>query len=265
MNLDCLESIVDWNADRGILFHRITSDLVPFASHPVNRCDWPKKFRERFEEIGNKIKGYGMRISMHPDQFVVVNSDREKVVKSALRELEYHGRLLDLMKLPDSAIVQIHVGGVYGNKKKAKKRFIREWNNLPKVVSRRLAIENDDRSYSSQDCIDIHEETGIPVVFDNLHQKANPGDWDFQRAFETSLATWDQQHAPPIVHYSSQAKGQRTGKHAETLDKRDFSHFIEKTKHRDFDLMLEIKDKETSAFKAMKIIANFRDEKKSAT
>ena len=49
----------------------------------------------------------------------------------------------------------------------------------------------------------------------------------------------------------AQERGKIKGRHAETIDLNHFNNFLETTKPFDFDLMLEIKDKEKSAFKAV--------------
>ncbi|MBN2465707.1 UV DNA damage repair endonuclease UvsE, partial [candidate division WOR-3 bacterium] len=172
-NLDCLEAVLRWNAAHGILFFRITSDLVPFASHPVCRYDWAGRFRDRFRRIGRFVRRQRMRISMHPDQFVLLNAIDEKIVESSIRELEYHTRVLDLMGLPGSAKVQIHIGGVYGDKNAAIGRFVAQHRKLPRVIKRRLVIENDDRSYTVADCLEVHHLTRVPVLFDVFHRRVN--------------------------------------------------------------------------------------------
>lgn len=107
---------------------------------------------------------------MHPDQFVILNSPDNKIVENSINELKYHSQVLDTMGLDDTAKVQIHVGGVYGNKLEARDRFIKTYNNNSKLaaaddsIKRRLVIENDDRLYSLKDCLQINQQTGIPIV-----------------------------------------------------------------------------------------------------
>ena len=72
---------------------------------------------------------------MHPDQFVILNSPDNKIVENSINELKYHSKVLDTMGLDYTAKVQIHVGGVYGNKVEAKDRFIKTYNNNSKLVS----------------------------------------------------------------------------------------------------------------------------------
>jgi len=172
-NLNCLGKILEYNLKNNLLFFRISSDLIPFASHPICKFDWIDYFKEDFRKIGNFIKNNNMRISMHPDQFVLINSLKKDVTQRSIRELEYHCNVLDAMKLDDSAKVQIHIGGVYGNKKESIMRFIANYQRLPKMIKNRLAIENDERLYSLKDCLIISEKVDMPVILDTFHHRCH--------------------------------------------------------------------------------------------
>jgi UV DNA damage endonuclease len=250
-NLDCLERVLRWNFEHGIGFFRITSDLVPFASHPVCRYDWPRHFRDRFRRLGRFIRRHRMRISMHPDQFVLLNALDEKIVESSVRELDYHAQVLDLMELPLSARLQIHVGGVYGDKPAAKARLVAGYGGLAPAVRRRLVIENDDRSYTVADCLEVSRRCGVPVLFDVFHHRVNSSGETTRAALRSCAATWRRSDGPPMVDYSSQQPGQRRGRHAEHIDARDFREFLKAARGLECDVMLEIKDKEKSALEAV--------------
>lgn len=249
-NLDCLERVLRWNVEHGIGSFRITSDLVPFASHPVCRYDWVGRFRDRFRRLGRLVRRHRMRISMHPDQFVLLNALDERIVESSIRELEYHARVLDLMELPLSARLQIHVGGVYGDKQAGIRRFAERYRLLPQPIRRRLVVENDDRSYAVADCLEVNRLTGVPVLFDVFHHLVNPSFGGVRAALRACAATWRRGDGLPMVDYSSQEPGQRRGRHAEHIDLRDFRRFLVQAREIDCDVMLEIKDKEKSALEA---------------
>ncbi|MCP8305211.1 MAG: UV DNA damage repair endonuclease UvsE [archaeon] len=252
-NLDCLVRILEFNIKHNILFFRITSDLVPFASHPICKFDWQEYFKGRFKEIGNLIESHNIRISMHPDQFVLINSLNNTVFENSLKELNYHVEVLDLMELDTSAKIQIHVGGIYGEKEKSIKRFIERFEKLDETIKRRLVIENDDRRYSLKDCLLLNAETGIPVLFDIFHHELNNSEEKISEAFRLFTKTWRKKDGIPMVDYSSQKKGELKGKHTESIDLEHFKNFLKLTEPFDFDIMLEIKDKEKSALKAMKV------------
>ncbi len=252
-NLNCLGRILKFNLRHNILFFRITSDIVPFASHPICKIAWQGSFRKRFKEIGDFIKSCGMRISMHPDQFTLINSQDIRVFENSVRELVYHAQVLDLMELDTSAKIQIHIGGIYGDKEASIRRFVERFKTLDETVKRRLVIENDDRCYNLKDCLEISAEVGIPILFDVLHHKVNNSGETVNGAFKIFTSTWKQKDGLPMVDYSSQFKSESKGKHADTLNLRNFRDFLEKTKPFDFDIMFEIKDKETSALKAIEI------------
>jgi len=252
-NLDCLLEILRFNIDQDIRFFRITSDLVPFASHPVNRFEWKGFFASTFTEIGKFIRSHDIRISMHPDQFNVINTKNPDVFKRTVAELEYHATVLDDMRLDSSAKIQIHVGGVYGNKPESMNRFIERYAQLPKQIRNRLVIENDDRLYTLSDCLSISRGIGIPVLFDTFHHQLNNSGESISEAVRKVSATWTATDGLPMADYSSQAVGDRKGNHAESIDLGDFDRFLVQTKDCDFDVMLEIKDKEASALKAVAV------------
>ena len=151
-NLAHLEKILKFNVENRLLFFRISSDLVPFASHPICKLNWHRTFQSEFEEIGNFINKHNIRVSMHPDQFVILNSSNTKIIENSFNELKYHCNILDAMCLDETAKVQIHVGGVYKNKQDAIDRFVRTFIDINKFVDssikKRLVIENDDCLYS---------------------------------------------------------------------------------------------------------------------
>ena len=251
-NLNCLKEILKYNIRNSILFFRITSDLIPFASHSICNFNWQKHFRSEFKVIGDFIKKNNIRISMHPDQFTLINSLDKKVFHNSLKELSYHSQVLDLMELGSSAKIQIHVGGVYGNKEESIKRFIERFQRLEEPLRRRLVIENDDKNYDLKDCLQINVKTGIPVLFDFLHHKINNSGETINEAFNVFTKTWEDKDDIPMVDYSSQHIGNSRGKHAESIDLKNFKKFLNATKPFDFDVMLEIKDKEKSALKAVR-------------
>jgi UV DNA damage endonuclease len=243
-----------FNVNHTVLFFRITSDLVPFASHPVNQFNWQSYFKELFKAIGSFIETHGLRISMHPDQFTLINSLDDAVFERSVKELVYHAQVLDLMELDASAKIQIHVGGIYGDKAKSMGRFIKRFSELDERIQRRLVIENDDRQYSLKDCLQLHAETGIPVLFDVYHHEFNNSGESVREAFDLFCTTWKEKDGVPMVDYSSQQPGERKGKHAESIDLEHFKKFVEETKAFDFDIMLEIKDKEQSAIRALDVL-----------
>lgn len=254
-NLDCLRRTLEFNVQRGILFFRINSGFVPFASHPICRFDWQRHFRDEFAAIGSFIRKHGIRVSLHPDQFTLINSLDEGIFQRSVKELSYHCELLDLMGADSSAKVQIHVGGVYSDRQASLDRFVKRWVFLDAATRRRLVIENDDRNYTLRECLALSWRTGVPVVFDAFHHEINCSGETTARAIGLAAATWRKKDGIPIIDYSTQAPAGRRGAHAPGLDKKAFRKFLQESRPFDFDLMLEIKDKEISAITAVGLAA----------
>lgn len=255
-NLNCLEKMLDFNIKHNLFFFRITSDLVPFASHPICTFNWQNYFKNLFQKIGNKILKNNIRISMHPDQFIVLNSLSNDVVKRSIKELFYHAEVLDLMKLDNTAKIQLHLGGAYNNKNESIKRFIKNYETLDDKIKKRLVIENDDKIYSLNDCLEVSKKSKIPILFDVFHHSILNNDESIQNVLENTHKTWKEKDGIPLLDYSSQEPNERIGKHAQTINIKDFKKFLNESKPYDFDIMLEIKDKEKSAIKAYNIAKN---------
>lgn len=249
-NLEALKVILEWNARHEIRFFRISSGTVPFGSHPVMSVDWQDLFADALAAIGSCIRDNGMRVNMHPGQYTLLNAPREDVVERSIAELRYHAELLDLMGLDDTNKIQIHTGGVYGDKPAAAERFARTYEVLPEPIRRRLVIENDERQYSLADNLRIHRQTGIPLLFDVFHHRLfNEGE-SLADALALVAPTWDGQ-GPPMIDYSSQNPEKQAGAHTISIDEDDFARVLPDLRPYDPDVMLEIKDKESSVLKAM--------------
>ncbi len=250
-NLDCMEAILRFAVRHGVGFFRISSDTVPFASHPICRADWVNRFADRFAAIGAYIRRHKLRISMHPGQYTVLNAPDERIRTRSIAELRYHAALLDVLGLDRTARIQLHVGGVYGNKEHAIAAFCRQYEGLEGGLRKRLVIENDERNYSLRDCLSIHGEVGIPVVFDTFHHQCLSAGESVREGLAAAAKSWSRKDGPLMVDYSSQQPGRRRGAHADSLDEQHFLRFLEQAAGFDCDVMLELRDKEVSALKAV--------------
>lgn len=262
-NLDTLFNILNYNIENDLMFFRISSETIPFASHPICKFDWKDYFFTKFIKIGQLIKKHNIRISMHPDQFVLINAKNQDIVAKSIKELEYHAEFLDLMQLDTSAKIQIHIGGVYGDKQESKKRFILNYKYLlSDKVKKRLVIENDDHLYNLDDCLEIHHKIEIPIILDTFHHESFGNNLSLIDAIYKTNYTWNhKKDGTMMIDYSNQEPNQRKGKHSHILDMKKFLQFILSIKYIDLDIMLEIKDKEKSAKNARKLLDQINSNK----
>lgn len=255
-NLLSLEKIIDYNFQNGIQMFRISSDIIPFGSSPVNQLQWHEDHRAQLAIIAHKIEKYAMRISMHPGQYTVLNSPHPEVAEKAVADLDYHTKFLESIGTDAGAKIILHVGGVYGNKKEAINRFVKNFKALGERISSRIVIENDDKLYNIGEVIEISRKIDTPVVYDNLHNEANCFDRDKTDAywvFECSK-TWKAADGTQEIHYSQQDLSKRPGAHSASIAINAFINFSDSVKEISPDIMLEVKDKNVSAIKCANYI-----------
>lgn len=253
-NLRVLEQMIDYNHANGIRMFRISSDIIPFGSdQEVNSLDWQNLFKDTFSRIGEKIRTYGIRVSMHPGQYTVLNSPKTEVIERAVDDLQYHCLFLDSLEAGHESKIVLHIGGLYGNKETAIERFIDNYRNLDQAVKDRLIIENDDRLFTIEDVLTISKQTGAPVVYDNLHHQLNGEGLEDADAYwiEKAMQTWTEQDGQPKVHYAQQQEGARSGAHSLTIEIEPFLAYFQEISAFDIDIMLEVKDKNLSAIKCI--------------
>src|SRR3954469_3960520 len=257
VSLDRLAAILEYLDDADVRFYRMATALAPYASHPdlPQFRDQPRECAERLAAVGARARDLGIRLSSHPGQYTVLNSENQETQRLAAAELEVQAELMDGMGLGPESVVVLHVGGAAGGVDTALDRFERGFALLSDAARARLVVENDDRSFGVTDVVRLSGRIGRPVVWDVLHHHCHdPAAIPDREALALALATWPADVTPKI-HYSSPrtAVEARKGKvvlpplraHADLIDPIGFAAFLEHTAARlpDFDVMLEAKAK----------------------
>jgi UV DNA damage endonuclease len=244
-NLEALHRVVDFLERERILLYRVTSNLIPFASHPINRLRWWEAFAAEFDAVGQRFRAAGVRVSTHPGQYTVLNARDRAIVKAAIAELRYHARLMDALGADSSGKIVLHIGGLYGaSEQTAMDRFCEAASRLPGDVLARLVVENDDRLFDAEEALAVARRVGVPVVFDWLHHHANPCAAPLDQVLPAIFETWGPADGRPKIHLSTQAANAPAGAHAAFVDVDDALACFGALPDRPFDCMLEAKEKD---------------------
>jgi UV DNA damage endonuclease len=164
-NLARLNLALDFCSGRGIELYRMTSGLFPFADDVIGEGVL-EELREQVGATGRRAIGLGIRLVLHPDQFVVLNSDSPQVIANSINILETHARVMDMLEQPRSswALIEIH-----GGKGGRAERLVETTRNLPEAVRSRIAFENDEYTHSAAEILEVCRASGVPMVFDAHH------------------------------------------------------------------------------------------------
>lgn len=250
-NLIDLEKLIDYNVKNNIHFFRLSSKLIPLATHKDIQFDYITPYQNYYQSIANKIQNNSMRVDFHPDQFTVLNSTKKEVVSNTFQILDYHYQILKILNI-SSKILILHIGSSVFGKDKSIQRFIYNFKKLPSYLKECIAIENDDKIYTIEDCLTINKELNIPIVLDYHHHICNheKEEIDFEKIFKT----WENEN--PKIHFSSPKNKTKKDfrSHHDYINSDDFIVFIEKIKSLPYnlDIMIEAKAKDEAVFRLIR-------------
>lgn len=239
-NAEALRQAIEYCAKNGIGAFRVNSQICPLATHPVVGYKLPelpggREIVETFKACGRFARDVGLRLTFHPDQFVVLNSPRADVVRASVHELVYQAHVSEWI---GADVINVHGGGAYGDPDEALARLERAIRKLPGHVRARLTLENDERVFTPAQLIPVCRRVGVPLCYDVHHHRCHPDGWSVEKATEEALATWDRE---PLFHLSSPLHGWRgptPERHHDYISPRDFP-----TAWKSFDLTVEIEAK----------------------
>ena len=242
-NIERLNSAIAFCQKAQIQLYRLSSALFPFADEPIG-ADILEEYKSQLKQIGAKAQDLKIRLVIHPNQYVVLNSDRPEVIQNSLNILNTHALVLDLLDLPRSpwALINIH-----GGKGDRAERLIKNIIELPFEVRSRLTIENDEHTYSSLEVADICRQAQIPMVFDAHHHliKEKLPSYDhpsFTEMLKIAQSTWKHPEWQ-LVHISNGKEHFHDTKHSDFIVQMPVSFKVAPW------IEIEAKQKEQAIFK----------------
>jgi UV DNA damage endonuclease len=276
VSLERVDAILGYLDDNDIRFYRMATGLAPYASHPgmPQFRDAPARHADGLARVGARARGLGIRLTSHPGQYTVLNSEDAEIRRLAAVELDVQAEIMDGMGLGPESVVVLHVGGAAGGAEAALERFERGVELLTDAARERLVVENDDRSFGLADVVGLSRRIGRPVVWDVLHHHCHdPEGIPDREALELALATWPD-GVTPKIHFSSpktamEERRRRAGRrvertwalpplraHADLVDPIAFEAFLATTADGlDFDVMLEAKGKDLALLRLREELA----------
>lgn len=244
-NAAALEASLRYCGNHSIGCFRINSQILPLKTHPQHGYevrDLPEgdDIVRQFQRCGELARQLLVRTCFHPDQFVVLNSQRPDVVEASLKELEYQAEVAEWV---GADVINIHGGGAFGDKSKALGEFSRNLERLSPRARQRLTVENDDKLYSPADLLPVCRATGVPLVYDVHHHRCHRDQLSVQEATDQAMVTWDRE---PLFHLSSPLDGWQCAKPERHHDFINVADFPDEWLELDLTVEIEAKAKEVA-------------------
>lgn len=214
--------------------------LIPLVTLPIN--DSHEIFKYSKLLLIASRQAFRIRLSMHPDQYCVLASDKISVRSKSIFEIEEHA--FQLMSLTNNTEnyatpINVHLNTNQGSPEEIKNRFFASYDSLSYCAKSQLVLENEDKGMWNTENLVKHFGKHIPITFDYLHHRCNPGRLTEKEAFEMCVETWHSKKAKPLFHYSESIVGDKNPrKHADmpTCTPYDYGY--------DIDLDYEFKNKD---------------------
>lgn len=235
----------------GIKLFRVSSNLFPLYDSVNDTLRQCQSVKDILKDTGKFILSNNMRVTSHPDQFVVLSSNKADVITTSIRLLDYHAWIFDQMELPNNPYYAINIHG--GTKSNAS-ILINSINNLSDSTKSRLTLENDERSYNVKELYDVYQQTGTPICWDSHHHTFNDAGLSLDEGLSLAKKTWGK--IKPITHLSNTEPDLVNGSFTERRKHSDYVHYIPDCQlygnnNNEIDVEFEFKMKNLAIFKAV--------------
>lgn len=249
-----------YNIAHGIELYRFSSSIVPLATHPDVYWDFVTPFKEKWQEIGDVVKKYLLRVSFHPNQFTLFTSPKGAITKNAVKDMIYHYQMLEAMGVQSESLINIHIGGAYGDKQETIVRFHENLRILPAKIKAVMTLENDDKTYNADETLAVCQKENVPFVFDYHHHIANQGELSLDQILPAAYETWTKRRMKPKIHISSPKSASAFRSHADFVDHEFLKPLIGALRNigDDVDFMIEAKSKNQAVFKLVEDLCKIR-------
>lgn len=256
--------MLHYNIAHEIEVYRLSSSIVPLATHPDVRWDYRTPFQKEWQELGELIKKHQLRVSFHPNQFTLFTSKQKKITDNAVIDMEYHYDMFEAMGVADDGLINIHIGGAYGDKVETITRFHKNLKKLPLHIKKVMTLENDDKTYNTEETLLACEKETIPLVFDYHHHMANLCEPELRDLLPRVFQTWGHTHHIPKIHISSPRNQKEFRAHAEMVDLDFILPLLDLLRElgQDVDFMIEAKSKDKATLKLVEDMSKLRGYKR---
>jgi len=182
---------------------RLTSDMLSFYTLDEYKDFWQSSdvqssLARWFAPIGETARANDVRLSFHPDQFVVLASDRDEVVNKSIEEFEYHCDMVRWMgygKTFQDFKVNVHISGRRGP------QGIRDvYNRLSPEARNTLTLENEEYTHGLTDCLSLSDL--VPTVMDIHHNWIREGEYIQPTDDRVKMVIDSWRGVRPTLHYS---------------------------------------------------------------
>ena len=247
-NAQDIIKILKWNEQHNIKMFRLSSAVIPWGnSIDIDTLPDIVAITAALKEAGDYAHEHGHRITTHPGPYTVIASPNNTVVVNAIKDLEMHAKVFDLMGLSKTPYnkINIHVNTTADSKETAMRRFCDAFWHLSESVRSRLVVENDDKpkQYTVEDLMFVHKLIGIPITFDYFHHSLNPGNQTEEEALKLAATTWPA-GITQAVHYSESKRTHENNPKENARAHSDYISLLPNTYNLNIDIMTECKMKE---------------------
>lgn len=204
-NLTRLDAAISFCQTNQIFLYRMPSGLFPLSDMEdgIGQAILAEMAAD-LAVVGRRSQQLGIRMVLHPDQFVVLSSDSPQVVENSIKILTQHAQIMDLLSLPRSAWACMNI---HGGKAQRTAQLVQVVNRLPEGIKSRLTFENDEYAYSAEEILAVCQQAKVPMVFDAHHHICHEKLDSYDRPsvaemFYAARSTWENPEWQ-LVHISN--------------------------------------------------------------